>query len=437
MNRPCDMLRSRSKKGSLSFLCVSLSLAILIACRHKLEPASPNLELQIIRIAATEVLINVIQNMTSDMGGTIELLRDEEVLAQFNSDTTSFLFLDGNIQPSKVYGYYAIHKLHGSIVGRSSLITITTLPATSHQFQWQTFSFEVAENSDWSNRLWDVWAASGEDVWAVGLMADPLDLFGDNALHFDGQNWKEWQIGPGDELFAVFGLDRENIWAGGAFGNLYKWNGSDWIVQICFAPRSECQNLLGRSNAKLTAIWANSTDNLYVGGGYGNVLHFDGENWNFFPLPTPNEVQDIWGTASGEVFVVTAPSSEDVARLFIRSGNIFEMIDLSRIVYGNQSIWAESPTNIYLAGGDLMRFDGIKWKKLRTGVTSRHSLVRGVAANDIFVAFLSYVSHWNGITWQRYGVLPDRAWGMWTNGASVAIVGFGNAEAFVTLGSRI
>lgn len=72
--------------------------------------------------------------------------------------------------------------------------------------------------------VFGLWAASDDDVWAVGGFAASAGF----AWHYDGIAWAAVEL-PGLEdrgLFKVWGRSSDDVWLVGARGAMYHWDGS-------------------------------------------------------------------------------------------------------------------------------------------------------------------------------------------------------------------
>ncbi|MFB0517202.1 MAG: hypothetical protein ACETWG_11450, partial [Candidatus Neomarinimicrobiota bacterium] len=82
--------------------------------------------------------------------------------------------------------------------------------------------------------LRDVLGFAEDDVWAVGVHSyrnpDPPPNFIDSAmvLHYDGTGWREVKTPSVPGLMAIGGSGPQDIWAGGLYGTLLHYDGNAW-----------------------------------------------------------------------------------------------------------------------------------------------------------------------------------------------------------------
>ncbi|HNN95425.1 MAG TPA: hypothetical protein PKI03_24275, partial [Pseudomonadota bacterium] len=108
---------------------------------------------------------------------------------------------------------------------------------------------------DWADRrvtrpnLQAVWGSSANDVWAVGS--------GSATLHWDGTAWRRiGNPGTSDTLQAVWGTASNNVYAVGDNGLCLRWNGSAWRRIDLPTP----------TGVGLNDIWGSAANDLWVVG---------------------------------------------------------------------------------------------------------------------------------------------------------------------------
>ncbi len=119
-------------------------------------------------------------------------------------------------------------------------------------------------------------------------------------------------------------------------------------------------------------VWAAAEDDVWVGGTYGALLHWDGTAWNGV-FGTGGDIRRVHGCTSNDIWAVAAPSVLDVISVDDLDG--FER----RLLHWNGSVWDEeliaaidvhcvSSTEVWAATTTgLQRFDGTAWEVVDTG----------------------------------------------------------------------
>jgi hypothetical protein len=108
-------------------------------------------------------------------------------------------------------------------------------------------------------------AATGNDVWAVGIYTNSL------ALRWDGSGWANVPAPNIGALRGVSVLTSSDVWAVGDAGTMH-WNGSVWdAVPSPLIPLNAVDAIDSND------VWA-------VGNG---IAHWDGAAWTAFPAPLP------------------------------------------------------------------------------------------------------------------------------------------------------
>jgi hypothetical protein len=147
-----------------------------------------------------------------------------------------------------------------------------------------------------SSSLNGIWGFSSTDIFVVGN-----ELFRDNKiLHYNGNNWSEKQFGINKDLYAIWGNSRNNLFAVGTNGTIFKYDGFDW---------KDTENKITKS---LFSIWGSDEKNIFAVGGFAFnqqsnsvMLHYDGNNWNDIS-DGENILYSIWGTDKNNIYAVGA-----------------------------------------------------------------------------------------------------------------------------------
>lgn len=85
----------------------------------------------------------------------------------------------------------------------------------------------VAMMSNSTLPLTAVWGSSDHDVW---ITTDTAGM--GTILRWDGSAFQTLSTGSeGRALYAVWGAGPDDVWAGGQFGSLFHWNGATWVPE--------------------------------------------------------------------------------------------------------------------------------------------------------------------------------------------------------------
>ena len=160
------------------------------------------------------------------------------------------------------------------------------------------------------------------DAWAVGDYSDPVSGFTLTfACRWDG-NFNVWQISPGanvpnvdNHLYGVSGTSRQDLWAVGLYEdhiNLYQtlvqhWDGKVWAIVP--SPNVGGQNLANG----LTAVMALSPEEAWAaglgGGSHTLIEQWDGKTWTVVASP---DAPDTKVNRINELFGIAAKSRDDI-----------------------------------------------------------------------------------------------------------------------------
>jgi hypothetical protein len=136
--------------------------------------------------------------------------------------------------------------------------------------QWRPAGMPLVQRG----KLLAVSGTAADDVWAVGA-ADRTGMI----MHFDGRDWSRVPA-PSTRfpLSDVVALSPSDAWAVGRDRVLH-WNGRKW----------------NKVKAPVTAantVTALAADDVWVAGGRGELVHFDGDRWT--PAASPPGDTAVW-----------------------------------------------------------------------------------------------------------------------------------------------
>jgi len=298
-------------------------------------------------------------------------------------------------------------------------ITITTLPTTSHNFTWQTFTF-----GERTSALYDVAIIDENNIWAVGeiYMNDSLgnpDPNAYNAMHWNGSKWeiKKISVLYKDNLTvapleSVFILPTGEIIFSSGLPYLPQADG--WKLYHLWD-----MGVLSQNDGRVTKIWGTSMNDLYFVGSKGTIVHYDGKNWKKIESGTTTDLTDVYGDGDN-VFICGYKDFKPTVLLKYYNGVITKLIEEDHFEYKTdfisgwiKSIWVKKDKLFSLTFYDLYRSktstkgEGAAiWKGDINSWGS--NAVRGNDVNDIFTTgYNGLLWHFNGVSWKKYDELVN------------------------------
>ena len=231
------------------------------------------------------------------------------------------------------------------------------------------------------------------DVWVVGAQSSALES--PVVLHWDGGQWDEietgqlhamWWVhtfkdGPvfvggggatvlkiqdkivertptpeffGNTVYGVWGANSKDVWAVGGFagrdGFVWRYDGATWVT----VPLPD--NMPRTSTGDLPAlfkVWGRSADDIWICGGLGTILHWNGTNLTLIETPTTELLFTV--TGFGDEVVVVGGSTQGI------------------LLRGNQDTGfkVDTPENAPLLQGITVDGDGVIYVAGANGYAAR------------------------------------------------------------------
>jgi hypothetical protein len=262
-------------------------------------------------------------------------------------------------------------------------------------------------------------AIASNDLWAVGVVGDPLDNGNTLIEHFDGTSWS---VTPSPNLagglFGVSGVASTDVWAVGLTipkGSLFAqplvehWDGHSWsVVATPTAPQG----------AQFRAVTAIAANDVWAVGANGPgtaelVEHFDGTHWSIVTSPTfkataglfgvsASSSTDVWAVGETDFLGGAGPNPAPEALHF--DGKSWARVAVpapakAPVGSGLLSVTAIAPNNAWAVGFGstgkdptikstalIEHFDGTSWSIVASPVPAGASLsgIAAVSADDIW-----------------------------------------------------
>ena len=376
---------------------------------------------------------------------------DDSLIHTINLITQDTLLHIDSLLPNKTYRYKAEAIANNKVYTTNELI-VQTMDTTSHNFTFEMFTFgeEIG-----SSVLFDVAIINENNIWTVGDIWIKSDTSATgyikyNAVHWNGTEWKLHRI-----MFyticgqynrtpypakAIFVFNENDIWIAMDGDQIARMNGTVQVSVECL-PYSFVIN----------KIWGTSSNNLYVVGNSGNILHYNGMRWRRIESHTTLNINDIWGdynpkTNEWEILAVGGNilAGYENCVIQIHSNNSTKRLNTEGAEWPLRSTWFEAGGNYYIAGSGIYQKhilnDNI-WKNDIFSITTYSTnRIRGIEINDIAATGgAGELLHFNGYSWKSFidevGI-PGNYYSTDINGNTIISVGQSSNQAVITIGKR-
>jgi len=245
-----------------------------------------------------------------------------------------------------------------------------------------------------------VWAASATEAFAVGDLG--------TIRHLNGAAWGTMTPPSNENLFAVWGLNATDVWAGGQNAIHHYTNGS-W--QPTTVP-----------SGTYVDIWGSSSSDVWAVSSTGFMIHYNGSIWES-PISTA-PLSSIWGADANHVLAAgpgRALHYKTATHWLQLDAGSTDLVDL-RAVSGVDA------THVMLvdSSAHIARWEGVAWSTSTTIDTGGGSVdsVWATSPSNVYVATPTVLHHYNGTVWTDDLAFPTASvWGRDANDVFAASSG--------------
>jgi len=301
--------------------------------------------------------------------------------------------------------------------------------------------------------MYDMYAVNAKNIYVVGHN----DQNRGHMYHYDGNTWKPvglhtsegGQISGAISIFAIYGFGANDIWAVGSrsFSNPTPppiWYDSSLIIHFDGNQWSEVSIVRGKGT--LQGIWGSSANDVWAGGVYGTLYHYNGIVWTKIDADTSLWFLTFGGKANEQYALAynrkdTAGYLATIHYLLSYQETSWTIIDYfaelsyAQWTFGHYSI-RYMENEFYSAGYGVFKKKNNSWNTLFDSGNNTFLDVFGTRKKNIFaVGIYGIVYHYNGTDWKKiqelYNVSLSYFSSGWTNEKEVFILASDNYKTYI------
>jgi hypothetical protein len=222
----------------------------------------------------------------------------------------------------------------------------------------------------------------------LALAQNNAYLFGNHEIvHFLTDQWHFENQFPEGYVYAAWANTPDNIWIGGWAGGINHFDGQNWNDIGC------------KPGMIITGIWGSDNQHLWASTDKGHLLKMDNSQWNQVSTNIPFDLEDIWGSSSNNIYTIGEQGS--ILHYNGANWNLLSGIPTNQTL---NAIWGFGPNDIFVVGdwGTILHFNGSSWSLQETCTTEHLFDVWGFNGSDVYAVGLNgTILHFNGVTWQK------------------------------------
>lgn len=285
-----------------------------------------------------------------------------------------------------------------------------------------------------TNNLRSVWAASSNNVWAVG--------YNGTILHGDGFTWTTVPVSTGADFMSISGYAANDIWAVGSQATVLHYNGTSWST-ISTSPSSPFTYTSVSATGSGSFIAVADDNYLYQGTIYatgGTTISKVTQNGGSTPCYNPSPLDAVWGSSPSNWAVGSSGAGTFYNGSCTNStigGGTLQAIHGS----GLSDIWTGDNT------GNLFHYNGTQWLSVASNTTNPINSIWATGSSFAWVVADHSILDWNGSQWAvmsndnpasttLHGVWAPTFSGAGDNGANTWAYAVGDSGKIVRYGDN-
>lgn len=267
----------------------------------------------------------------------------------------------------------------------SSLSHYTPLPRSSPLPKEKEYEETESYTEDFepTGVFSSIWAYDENNLFVGGMNGA--------ILRYDGKKLVKFKSDFNGWIFCLTGKSPEKVYAACQDSLVMRFDGKQWEKFKQFDSKN-----------RFLTIWTPKDKNvpdIFVGGDYGNIYHYDGMNWTKMDSGVNSRVWCLWGTSKDNLYAAI----HEKERILHYDGKKWTPVlipDSEKCTF--YSVFGFSENDIYAGGdeGTLAHFDGKKWEISKNAGFKRADFIKsisGSSSTDLYLcSYFGKIIHWNG-----------------------------------------
>ena len=109
----------------------------------------------------------------------------------------------------------------------------------------------------------------------------------------------------------------------------------------------------------LTAIWGNGKNDVWAVGAAGTAIHWDGQTWKPYPVPTNHTLFGVWGSGAGDLWTASTYTAAFRGTIHEADASVewtplpaLPVPLISDLYPALAAVWGRAPDDVWIGGGE-------------------------------------------------------------------------------------
>jgi hypothetical protein len=201
--------------------------------------------------------------------------------------------------------------------------------------------------------LTDVWGVSAGDMYITGTA-----YHGGGIVYLcDGSLLSEIHYEEISSYHSIWGTSSTDIFVAGSWSYCTGYDCVLYAIARHYDGTLWTNIDMGRIlfDISLTDIWGSASDDAYMVGSAGTVLHYDGTSLSLLDPGVTEDLNSVWSSAANDIFAVG--DNGTILHYYNSTWNLMNSGTTSDL----RGVWGSSADNVFTVGSDgtILRYDGV------------------------------------------------------------------------------